>query len=323
MPSVRRCSRIDTFELKLQMERRIGSQNAQKYFNLLTRYLSLKIKKSEFDKLCVGFIGGENIKLHNELIKAIVINANFSKTPPPNQVKHDGQLSSKVASAAHSRTGLQAIFPQSPKKVRTPNLRERKFKDRPSPLGIYEKTQEQQSATELFSLGSKPPIEVTSVEDGEEVDQNSISPGIHSRSPVSAPFGVTIHSKETRKTLNIGSCFNSHTDTCHYTGQLPPTSSLASRLKHKLKMEGLDISMDCSNLLNNGLDSFLKKVIKPSLELANSRCLKNPNRPFSLSMLDLRVATETNPKILGEDWPIQLEKVLFYDSEHSTDMQHS
>ncbi|KAD3640883.1 hypothetical protein E3N88_30106 [Mikania micrantha] len=321
MPSVHG-SRIDTFELKLQLESRIGSQKAENYFNLLTRYLSLKLKKSEFNKLCVGLIGRENVRLHNELIKAIVINANFSKTPPPNRVKHDSQLSSKVANVARSRTGLQSIFPQSPKKIRTPSLRERKFKDRASPLGFHEKTQEQQSATELFSLGSKPPIEVTSVEDGEEVDQNAISPGVHSRSPVQAPFGVTIHSKETRKLLSIGSS-SSHTETCHYTGQLPPTSSLANRLKHKLKMEGLDISMDCSNLLNNGLDSFLKRVIKPSLKLASSRCLKNPNRSFSPSMLDLRVVTETNPKILGEDWPVQLEKALFFDLEHSTGMQQS
>ncbi|KAK9053272.1 hypothetical protein SSX86_029905 [Deinandra increscens subsp. villosa] len=320
MPSVNR-SRVDTFELKLQMERRIGSQKAQKYFNLLTRYLSLKLRKSEFNKLCVGLIGRENIPLHNELIKAIIINANFSKTPPPNRVKHESQLSSKVANPACSKTGLQSIFPQSPKKIRTPNLRERKFKDRASPLSLHEKTQEQQSATELFSLGSKPPIVVTSVEDGEEVDQNAISPGVYSRSPVQAPFGVTIHSKETRKLLNICSSSSSHTETCHYTGHLPPTSSLANRLKHKLKMEGLDISMDCSSLLNNGLDSFLKRIIKPSLELARSRCLKNPNRPYSSSILDLRVATENNPKILGEDWPVQLEKVLLFDSEHSSGMQ--
>ncbi|KAI3713016.1 hypothetical protein L1987_71586 [Smallanthus sonchifolius] len=322
MPSVYR-SRIDTFELKVKLERRIGSQMAQKYFNLVTRYLSLKLGKSEFNKLCVGLIGRENVPLHNELIKAVVINASFSNTPPPNQVKHNGQLSSKVANAAHSRTGLQSIFPQSPKKIRTPSLRERKFKDRPSPLGLHEKAQEQQSATELFSLGSKPPVEVTSVEDGEEVDQNATSPGIHSRSPVRAPFGVSIHSKETRKLLNVGSSSDSQTDTCHYTGHLPPTSSLANRLKHKLKMEGLDISIDCSNVLNNGLDSFLKRVIKPSLELASSRCLKHPNRSFSSSMLDLRVATETNPMILGEDWPIQLEKIYFFDLEHSTGMQQS
>lgn len=283
MPAVRHCSRIDTFELKLHIERRLGSQKAQKYFNLLTRYLSQKLKNSEFNRLCVHLIGRENLRLHNELIKSILKNATLSKTPPPKQ------LTSKLANGTHS-------------KPRPPNLHERKVKDRTSPLGI----QEQQSATELFSLGSKPPVEVNSVEDGEEVEQNAISPGIYSRSPVKAPFGINIHSKESRKVLSI-STPSFHTNTCHYNSHLPPTSSLTNRLKQKLKTEGLDISMDCVNLLNNGLDLFLKRIIKPSLELASS------SRSLKSSMVDLRVAIQTNPKILGDDWGVQIEKICLLE----------
>lgn len=292
MPAVRHCSRIDTFELKLHMERRLGSQKAQKYFNLLIRYINQKLRKPEFDKLCVSLIGRENLRLHNELIKSILKNATLSTSPPPKQLNSNNQPSSKFAKAP------------------LPNLHERKLKDRSI-------LQEQQSATELFSLGSKPPIEVNSVEDGEEVEQNAISPGIHSRSPVTAPFGINIHLKESRKVLSTSSP-SFHTNTCHYNAQLPPTTSLANRLKQKLKSEGLDISMDCVNLLNNGLDSFLKRVIKPSLELARSRSSKNNReRLFSSSMVDLRVITETDPKILGEDWAVQFEKVCLFESRKS------
>ncbi|CAI9276702.1 unnamed protein product [Lactuca saligna] len=281
MPAVRHCSRIDTFELKLHMERRLGSQKAQKYFNLLTRYLSQKLRKPEFDKLCISLIGKENLRLHNELIKSLLKNATLSKTPPK-KVNPNNTLSQPSSRFAN----------------------ERKVKDH--------LLSQQQSATELFSLGSKPPIEVNSVEDGEEVEQISISPGIHSRSPVKAPFGIKIHSKDSKKVLSISSPFH----TCHYNSQLPPTSSLSTRLKHKLKTEGLDITMDCVNLVNNGLDSFLKRVIKPCLELGRSRSLKNQERlfPFSSSMVDLRVLTESNPKILGEDWGIELEKICLFES---------
>ncbi|KVI08958.1 uncharacterized protein LOC112522682 [Cynara cardunculus var. scolymus] len=332
MPAVRHCSRIDTFELKVQMERRLGAQKAEKYFNLLTRYLSLKLGKSEFDKLCIRLIGRENVRHHNELIRAIVKNATVSKTPPPKQVKRDTPVALKDPNVIDARNGLQSlcreVFPQSPRKGRTPNLRERKFKDRPSPLGLNEKThrtedlattkvQEQQSATDLISLGSKPPIEVNSVEDGEEVEQDALSTTINRRISVTAPFGIRIHAKETRKVFSNVSSSAYHSETCHYSGQLPPTKSLENRLKKKLKMEGLDVSMDSVNLLNSGLDSYLKRVIKLSLELAGSRSTHKPSRRFTTSMLDFRVATETNPKILGEDWPKKLEKICLFAFEQS------
>ncbi|MFS8018084.1 putative transcriptional coactivator Hfi1/Transcriptional adapter 1 [Helianthus anomalus] len=177
MPSVRRFSRVDTFELKVQIEMRLGSQKAEKYFNLVTRYLNLKLGKSEFDKPCIGLIGRENVRLHNELIIAIVKNAALSKIPPQKRAKSDGPLPLKVPNGTHPVTDLQSLcaFPRSPRKVRTPNLRESKFKDRTVPFPqhlVTKKVQQQQSATELFSLGSKPPLEVNSVEDGEEVEQD-------------------------------------------------------------------------------------------------------------------------------------------------------
>lgn len=317
MPSVPRFSRIDTFELKVQIEKRLGSQKAGKYFSLLSRYLSLKLRKSEFDKLCVNLIGQENVRLHNELIIAILKNAAVSKIPPQKHVKSDGPLTLKAPNGTNPRTGLQSLcrdaFPPSPRKGRTPNLRERKFKDRQVPIAFHAKTQspqdlattkvlqqQQQSATELLSLGSKPPLEVNSVEDGEEVEQDAVSPGVYSRSPVRAPLGISLPTKETRKVLSNASDSAYHTETCHYSGRLPATNSLKNRLNHNLKIEGLDVSMDCVNLLNNGLDCFIKRVIKPSLELARSRSSQNPVTSFSTSMLDFRVATDINPKILGE-----------------------
>ncbi|CAH1437415.1 unnamed protein product [Lactuca virosa] len=282
MPAVRHCSRIDTFDLKLQMERRLGSQKADKYFNLLTRYINLKLSKSEFDKLCIRLIGRENLRHHNELIKAIIKNATLSNTPPPKQVKPDIPLTLKDPNnTIDPRSNLQSlcrdVFPQSPRKGRTPVHRERKYKDRPSPLGLNGKTH----------MAEETGLQL-----------------ICRRIPITAPFGISIHSKETRKSVcNSGSSY--YTETCHYTRYLPHTNSLENRLKQKLKMEGLDISMDCVKLLNNGLDSYLKSVIKPNLELAHSRSLHKQE----ISMLDFRVTSEVNPKILGENWRIKLEKI--------------
>ncbi|TYH28935.1 hypothetical protein ES288_A02G183700v1, partial [Gossypium darwinii] len=289
-------TRVDTLELKSRIERKIGRVNAEKYFHLVARFLSLKIGKPEFDKLCIDTIG------------SIIRNALFSKNPA---LKLEGSLSVELPNG-YRRSNLQSLckdIPQSPRKGRTPNLRDRKLRDRWSPLGPHgknPKVQQQQSATELLSLGSRLP---GSVEDGEEVNQAEGSPSIHSRSPVGSPLGISFNSKETRKT-------------CHYRGELPDTSSLKK-----------SISVDSADVLNNCLDVFLKRLIKPCLELSSSRsgqkliepghnwCMSSLNRMqsvkfglkqsrhISASMLDFQVAMELNPFILGADWPTQLEKV--------------
>ncbi|XP_071711985.1 uncharacterized protein [Rutidosis leptorrhynchoides] len=293
MPAVRCVSRIDTFELKSQIKKKLGSQKAEKYFTLLTKYLSFKLKKTEFDKLCVSLVGREHVRLHNDLIIAIVKNATVSKTPPPKHFKTDGPVTLKAPNGTNSRTSLQSLcrdaFPPSPRKGRTPNLRERKINNRPVSITFNETT-----TTELVSLGSKPPVAVNSIETGEEVEQGAISPGVHSRTLIRAPIGVNVHTKETRKVVFSSSDSGHYTNTCYYSGYLPATSLLDNRLKNSLKTKGLDISMDCVDVLNNGLDSFLKRVIKPSLELTRSRLSS------SISMLDFQVATEINPMIFGD-----------------------
>ncbi|MBA0688439.1 hypothetical protein Goari_006228 [Gossypium aridum] len=349
MPGGRNFSRIGTLELKSQIVRKIGRIKTEEYFNLLTRFLSLRIGKPEFDKLCIDTIGRENVRLHNNLLISIVRNASLSKTPPSVENKFEASLSVK-ASNGYQRSNLQSLckdFPQSPRKSRTPNLRDRKLRDSPSPLGPHgkshnnttcedaiRKVQEQQSATELLSLGSRPP---GSVEDGEEVDQATGSPSTYSRSPVRAPLGITLNTKGMRNLPWNRAA--SASETCYCRGELPDSGSLRKRLEQKLEMEGLNISMDCANLLNNSLDVYMKRLIKPCLELARSRsgkklidqghnwsmaCLNGmqPMRyapkqsgPISASILDFRVAMELNPLLVGVDWPTQLEKACLLASE--------
>lgn len=354
MPASRQFSRMDTLELKSQLEKKLGCSKAEAYFNLLTRYLSLKISKQEFHRLCIGTIGKEHVHLHNQLVRSILQNACLSKTPPQ-MSKVASSLSIKVSNG-FQKSSLQSLcrdIPQSPRKGRTPNLRDRKFRDRLSPLGPHGKSHstayedsipkilEQQSATELLSLGSRPPC---SVEDGEEVEQAAGSPSIYSRSPVTAPLGLPQNAKRTRKLLFRGSASVLYSETCLNDGELPDTSSLKKRLEQKLEMEGLKMSSDYADLLNCSLDVFLKRLIKPCLELSGSRSgdkriegghiravpglngmwpvryVEKVSRPSSASILDFRVAMELNPKVLGEDWPTKLEKVCLHASE-DRDMQ--
>ncbi|WOH13951.1 hypothetical protein DCAR_0933464 [Daucus carota subsp. sativus] len=312
---------VGAVELKAVIYRKIGRQRTEDYFNLLKRYFSLKLKKYEFDKSCIQVIGRNNLHLHNQLIQTILKNSYVGKVPlsRAKNVVVAASPTVKVANGlpVHSR-GLAN--------------RDRKFNDRPSPLGPLGKSQ--QSETELLSLGSRPPIEVVSVEDGEEVEQAAGSPCIQSRSPVTAPLGISMY-KGARKALCSGNQQKYHSLICQQTRELPDARSLMIILEQKLEMEGLRISVDCANVLNNGLDCYLKRLIEPCIGLAGSRCMKErpqhitgqrvtalngmlpangiylskPSDSICASLSDFGVVMESNPCILGGDWAVLREKV--------------
>lgn len=325
-------------KLKALIFRNVGHQRAEKYFDQLRRLFSSKISKSEFDRICIMTIGRENVPLHNQLLRAILKNACLAKIPPL-------RGSARIGSAFSAKVSNGDAFPPSQRRGGSLAVRNRKFKGRQNALGplskpqslaseeLISKTLEQQSATELNSLGSRPPV---SVEEGEEVEQMTGSPSIQSRSPVTAPLGISMNFGCGRKLLsNVSLCSKYYPDTCHSSTDLPDTRSLRSRLEQKLEKEGLTVTVDCVNLLNNALDSYLKRLIESSMSLAGSKNPRQPNeqsvtgsnillpgrymqtttRSAGTSLLDFRLAMELNPQVLGPDWPMQLEKICICASE--------
>ncbi|OWM77265.1 hypothetical protein CDL15_Pgr028902 [Punica granatum] len=146
-------SRIDLGDLKAQIVKRIGAEKSKRYFYYLNRFLSQKLSKSEFDKLCCRALGRDNLPLHNQLIRSILRNACLAKAPPP--IHEAGPTKSTLTAAKGSPTSedgheqggslLQnqnnnssiwsnGVIPTSPRKGRSA-IRDRKLKDRASPLG--------------------------------------------------------------------------------------------------------------------------------------------------------------------------------------------
>ncbi|KAJ4899005.1 Uncharacterized protein Rs2_12956 [Raphanus sativus] len=290
MGSDQNSSRSDTSEIKSLIYRQIGTQRADIYFHHLGRFFASRITKSEFDKLCLKTIGKQHISLHNRLIHSVIKNASVAKSPPSRYAKKGGSF-------VRLSDGKQSI-------------RGRKFRDRPSPLGPLGKPQSvttitTTSATELMSLGSRPPLEV---EEGEEVEQVAGSSSGR-RSHVTAPLGVDLNLR--RKAVWCGGL---RRESCQSSGELPDTRTLRSRLEGRLEMEGVKVSMESVSLLNSGVDAFMRRLIEPCLSLANARCGGNEQQRRRLSsscvsMSDFRAGMELNPQILGEEWPILLEKI--------------
>ncbi|XVE71354.1 hypothetical protein DITRI_Ditri10aG0144000 [Diplodiscus trichospermus] len=147
-------SRIDLGELKAQIVKKIGPDRSKRYFYTLSRFLSQKLSKCEFDKSCYRIIGRENLPLHNQLIRSVLKNACQAKTPPPvHEVGPAKSLLQSVKSSPGGEDGhepIGSLVPNqnpnmaiwsngvlpvsSPRKVRS-GIRDRKLRDRPSPLG--------------------------------------------------------------------------------------------------------------------------------------------------------------------------------------------
>lgn len=164
-----------------------------------------------------------------------------------------------------------------------------------------------------------------------------------SRSVLCAPLGVPSYPVSiggSRKTIPLACSSDS--------GHLLDTATLRERMEQIAATQGLEgVPMDCANLLNFGLDAYLKGLIVSCIELVGARSghvptkstahkhrahLKPVNgvrsnhhifqstsrqmegmqdrRPHcTVSLSDFRVAMELNPQQLGEDWPLLLEKI--------------
>lgn len=411
-------SRIDLGDLRAQLVKRIGAERSKRYFYFLNKLLSQKLSKKEFDKLCHRVLGSENLPLHNHFILSILKNACQAKIPPPVHSSGPAKPGAQAANSSpsredgHEQSGnlfpnqnvpvwSNGVLPVSPRKGRSA-IRERKLRDRPSPLGPNGKVdsvshlstgsedggskiimengdanpfdyqrpmQHLQPVAELPErerdgavrrptgkpqILSKDQANFAVTEDGEEVEQsNRLS---FSKSPLLAPLGIPFYSASVggaRKAIPVGSSsdFVGYYD----SGGLSDTETLRNRMEQIAAAQGLGgVSMECANMLNNGLDVYLKKLIKSCVELVGARSALEPkknaaqkqqiqgkvingmwpsnhshmqgsNGPLevlqeqreqrSISLLDFKVAMELNPQQLGEDWPLLLEKICMQSFE--------
>lgn len=429
-PSQQQHSRIDLSELKAQIAKKLGPERSQRYFNCLNRFFSHRLGKAEFDKLCCVTLGRENLPLHNQLIRSILKNAYHGRIPPPppdkevqksvkvsgkgSPLKEDGYPQSRASpgqtmpAATSLIWGNGDVLPMSPRKVRS-GIRDRRFRDRPSPLGRNGKTdlashspvvgddivgkgilengdlnscdlqrpmQHHQERAEppeneqdILLLppakrpGIKRSLEDTTVsvhskclsdvvEVGEQAEwANAVNA---TSSPIRAPLGIPFCSASlggTHRTLTMSSSSSSFAN----SGELSDSETLKKRIEQIVGDLGLNgVSTDCANLLNNGLDTYLKQLIRSCIELAGAKSGKEPikhlmgkqlphrnaingvlpghhghtqSRSVSgevaqdpkirrpISLLDFKVAMELNPQQLGEDWPLLLEKICLHSCE--------
>lgn len=281
--------RIDLGELKSQLAKRLGPERARRYFSYLHQLLSLKLSKSEFNKLCFLTIGRENVPLHNQLIQSVIKNAYQAKTPPPLKKplqREDGlKLSPHTVIWSNGET-----LPQSPRRRRSVTQR--------SKLGLNEKVDA--SILENGDLGyhdlkrrhegqdseqAEQPVKrnrldnngidkVIFGEDGDFVKQKNDLKLSHG--PLQAPLGIPFFqasvSREKRSLPPAGSTSIGSFDSFSDSGELCHTEDLRKRMERIAERQGLGgVTLESASLLNYGLDVYLKQLIKSSIELVRAR----------------------------------------------------
>ncbi|KAL6847002.1 hypothetical protein ACP4OV_022855 [Aristida adscensionis] len=298
-PPAKKLARADTLELRAQLVKRLGNQRAELYFRSLKRFLGCQLGKDEFDKICVAALGRENIKLHNLLIRSILTNACTSVGPPPSRQAATGNSQTSTVSNGPLASQVLPV-----RRVRPLASREKRFSDKPSPLG--KSPLGHPGPGEFVSAGSKALQEVISVEDGEEVDQARGSPVcVQSRSPIRAPLGVV----KAQSSQPSTSC---SLDVCYNNGELPDSQLLSKLLEDRLKAQGLGIPKECADVLNSGLNAYISQMLRACLGVARARqntvrtsqangraaASAPANGCYQASLLDLWTAVQSNTRLL-------------------------
>ncbi|KAE8665239.1 hypothetical protein F3Y22_tig00112637pilonHSYRG00052 [Hibiscus syriacus] len=330
-------SRIDLGELKSQIVKKIGVERSKRYFYNLSRFLSQKLSKCEFDKSCYRFIGRQNLSLHNQLIRSILKNACQAKTSPP---VHEAPVKSLIQTVkrspgredAHEQNGSlvpnqnvdiwsNGVFPvSSPRKARS-GVRDRKLRDRPSPLGPNGKVERvsdhsigmedngsdlipydyQRPVQNLQLVAELPEIEregyvhftekprllsknqagAAVVEDWEELEQANHNN--LSRSRLLAPLGIPFCSASVGGAFKALPVASSGDFVSYYgCGGLYDIETLKTRMEQIAAAQGLGgVSVECASMLNNMLDVYLKKLIRSCVDLVGSRSTPELKKQFA------------------------------------------
>ncbi|KAL4559842.1 hypothetical protein LXL04_031988 [Taraxacum kok-saghyz] len=290
---------VNLAELKNQIIRKLGPERSKQYFDYLNKFLNLKLTKVEFDKLCIRTVGREAIPLHNQLIRTVLRNA-CTKVPLGNKKPSDGAPYHQNGSNPVTTRGAPnpLTFPNGD--ILSPKHRKTRTGTRRSALGPNGKTN--------YSSPSSPLDTRKAVQHHQEVIQQPDDHGVVSgRIPLHAPLGIPycpVSIGGVRRAPPIRSVGVSDTN------RLLDTIALRARMESVAVTQGVQgVSVDCANAVNNGLNVYLKGLIRSSFELSGARLGHESVKTGPISLLDFRVAMEINPRQLGEDWPVLLEKI--------------
>lgn len=392
--------RIDLREVKLQLEKRLGPDRSRRYFSYLKGYLSNRLSKADFDKVCLQTLGRENLRVHNQLIRSVLYNAYHAKCPPPTPApdvgRSVGATVKKVCQpgeALNSCNGdIRLLQMQGSRHMST--MQDHQSKDRMKSTGLSCRVDASANHSQITHGGAAVPengtLSSSDLKRSVHFQHESVEPlAKHQRveqsptgniiklrrsmsnvsdhsaeasnSPVRAPLGIPFCSASVGGARKLPpppiSAGEDHCTSCCEHRELLNTEALHHRMEKTAESLGLaGVTLDCADLLNNGLDKYLKNLIRSSVELIGANVQSDarkgelykqhaygkhmngvwlPNHVqmqsgsgpsgatndirnhHLISLDDFKVAMQLNPQQLGEDWPVLLEKICLCSPEEN------
>ncbi|CAN6229886.1 unnamed protein product [Urochloa humidicola] len=297
--------RIDLRELKAQLEKRVGLDRSRRYFGYLNGYLSERLSRQDFEKMCLQTLGRENLQLHNRLIRSVLYNAYQSKCPPPpSDVGRPVGASKKVSPAAEvlNTCNGDARLLQVQGSEPTGTVQDHTLKNQMNSMGpncrvtaAVNPKQVAHGVSGSLENGTLSPLELkrsvhlqqcepagplakhARVEQNLLLQRRSMSSTAEQcaeilQSPVRAPLGIPFCSASVggaRKLPQppIGAS-DDRFNSCFEHSELSNTELLHRRMEKTAETLGLaGVTMDSAELLNCALDKYMKKLIRSSVQL--------------------------------------------------------
>ncbi|CAL5014408.1 unnamed protein product [Urochloa decumbens] len=298
--------RIDLRELKAQLEKRVGLDRSRRYFGYLNGYLSERLSRQDFEKLCLQTLGRENLQLHNRLIRSVLYNAYQAKCPPPpsDVGRPVGASVKKVSQAAEvlntcngdarllqvqGSRPLGAVLDHTLKNRMNsmgPNCRVTTVVNHKqvahgvsgslengtlSPLKLKRSVHLQQCEP-AEPLAKRARVEQNLLLQKRSMNSTAEQSAEILKSPVRAPLGIPFCSASVggaRKLPQppIGAS-DYRFNSCFEHGELSNTELLHRRMEKTAETLGLaGVTMDSAELLNCALDKYMKNLIRSSVQL--------------------------------------------------------
>ncbi|RLM75350.1 uncharacterized protein C2845_PM15G24010 [Panicum miliaceum] len=292
--------RIDLKELKAQLEKRVGPDRSRRYFGYLNGYLSEKLSRQDFEKLCLQTLGQENLQLHNRLIRSVLYNAYQAKCPPPpsdvgRPVGASVKKVSKAAEVLNACNGdARLLQVQGSRPIGT--VQDHTLKNRMNNIG--------------------PNCRVTAA-----VNHNQVAHGVSG----SLENG-TLSPLELKRSVQFQQCEPAEPLAKHpRVEQLSPNNLLLQRRSMSSTAE------QSAEILKSPVRAPLgipfcsasvggaRKFPPPPIGASSgpSEATNEIRSNHLISINDFKVAMQLNPQQLGEDWPVLLEKICLCSSEEN------
>ncbi|RHZ44918.1 hypothetical protein Glove_707g54 [Diversispora epigaea] len=281
--------RFDVYDLKTRMNEYLGDKS-NTYWSAFKRLLYCKIRRQDFESIVRPLLDKEHLEMHNMLLFAILNNCLQKDPPPPPPESMPPRKRRRDEDEEANRT--QDETSRDPKRKKIKEL--------------------------IMSLPKEDRKRIKSFKGMGHIENVQVPPPHSEKLPT--------YNLETQEVLQSGS---TRVPTCVEMMALPDRNTLLGMITQIARANGLaNVSEECADILNYGLEAHLKNVIGNCLQKTRSGgSSTSPSlgeRRRTITARDLAFSVEMSPHILVQPGMVKERMTVIkdeaeYDDEDEND----